>query len=189
MKYENNKVSGVKIAYVGGGSRGWAWKLMSDLAAIDDVSGHVDLYDIDYEAAQHNEIIGNKFNDAPGAKSKWTYTAKKTLDEAVEGERLAAERHAVDSGSVACHVVGYVIRQSACIESCSHDSAHNHMQHVEYAQCLKEVAEGHDFFQTHHERGAQDGVGETSAQRRQEELRDVNVCRKDEIEREQVACQ
>ena len=67
MQYTNNKVSDVKIAYVGGGSRGWAWKLMSDLAAIDDVSGHVDLYDIDYEAAQHNEIIGNKFNDAPGA--------------------------------------------------------------------------------------------------------------------------
>ena len=85
MKYTDNKVSDVKIAYVGGGSRGWAWNLMSDLAALDDVSGHVDLYDIDYEAAQHNEIIGNKFNDAPGAKSKWTYTAKKTLDEAVEG--------------------------------------------------------------------------------------------------------
>lgn len=85
MKYENNKVSGVKIAYVGGGSRGWAWKLMSDLAAIDDVSGHVDLYDIDYEAAQHNEIIGNKFGSAPGAKSEWTYTAKKTIEEALEG--------------------------------------------------------------------------------------------------------
>lgn len=25
MIYENNKVRDVKIAYVGGGSRGWAW--------------------------------------------------------------------------------------------------------------------------------------------------------------------
>ena len=64
MKYTDRGVENLKIAYIGGGSRGWAWKLMSDLAAIDDVSGHVDLYDIDYEAAQHNEIIGNKFNNA-----------------------------------------------------------------------------------------------------------------------------
>ena len=123
------------------------------------------------------------------ADADFHHLGNETLDEAVEGERLAAERHTVDSGTVACHVVGYVIRQSACIESCSHDSAHNHMQHIEYAQCLKEVAKGHNLFQTYHERGAQDGIGETSAQRRQEELRDVNVCRKDEIEREQVACQ
>ena len=32
MKYANNKVSDVTIAYIGGGSRGWAWTLMSDLA-------------------------------------------------------------------------------------------------------------------------------------------------------------
>ena len=85
MKYTNNGVTDIKIAYVGGGSRGWAWKLMSDLASAEDISGSVDLYDIDYEAAEHNEIIGNRFNDLKDAKSKWTYRARKTLGEALTG--------------------------------------------------------------------------------------------------------
>ena len=66
MNYNNNKAENIKIAYVGGGSRGWAWGLMSDLVACDDISGDVYLYDIDFEAAQHNEIIGNMFNDCGG---------------------------------------------------------------------------------------------------------------------------
>ncbi len=85
MKYTEFGVKDIKIAYIGGGSRGWAWKLMSDLAVAEDISGTVDLYDIDYEAAQHNEIIGNKFNNADGAKSKWTYFARKTIGEALTG--------------------------------------------------------------------------------------------------------
>ena len=85
MKYTENGITDVKIAYVGGGSRGWAWKLMSDLASAEDISGIVDLYDIDLEAAEHNEIIGNRFNEAAGARSKWTYRAKKTLGEALTG--------------------------------------------------------------------------------------------------------
>ena len=85
MKYNDKTVTDIKIAYVGGGSRGWAWKLMSDLASAGDISGCVDLYDIDYEAAEHNEIIGNRFNDAKGAKSKWTYRARRTLAEALSG--------------------------------------------------------------------------------------------------------
>jgi alpha-galactosidase len=47
VKYENGKVSELKIAYIGGGSRGWAWGLMSDLALCDKLSGTVYLYDID----------------------------------------------------------------------------------------------------------------------------------------------
>ena len=62
MKYNGNKAENVKIAYIGGGSRGWARSLMSDLAVCEDMSGSVYLYDIDYDAAKHNEIIGNKFN-------------------------------------------------------------------------------------------------------------------------------
>ena len=42
----------IKIAYIGGGSRGWAWGLMSDLAGAEDLSGSVYLYDIDFEAAK-----------------------------------------------------------------------------------------------------------------------------------------
>ena len=85
MNYINGKVENLKIAYIGGGSRGWAWGLMSDLAANEDMSGDVYLYDIDFEAAQANEIIGNKFNDCEGAKSKWKYIASKTPKEALSG--------------------------------------------------------------------------------------------------------
>lgn len=85
MKYIDKKVEGIKIAYIGGGSRGWAWGLMSDLAAADDISGDVALYDIDLEAARHNEIIGNKFNSAEGAKSVWNYKAYETIEEALTG--------------------------------------------------------------------------------------------------------
>ncbi len=85
MKYVDNKVENLKIAYIGGGSRGWAWGLMSDLASNEDMSGEVYLYDIDFEAAQANEIIGNKFNDCEGAKSKWKYIASKTPKEALSG--------------------------------------------------------------------------------------------------------
>ncbi len=85
MNYTKNGVENLKIAYIGGGSRGWAWGLMSDLAEAKELSGHVDLYDIDFEAAYHNEIIGNMVNDAEGAMSKWTYRAVKTLGEALTG--------------------------------------------------------------------------------------------------------
>ena len=85
MKYENNKVSELKIAYIGGGSRGWAWGLMSDLASCDDMSGSVYLYDIDYQAAKNNEIIGNKYKELEDAKSKWDYKAVETIGEALTG--------------------------------------------------------------------------------------------------------
>ena len=82
MKYEGNKVSGVKIAYIGGGSRGWAWGLMSDLAAAEDMSGEVALYDIDREAAARNEVIGNRMNGCrrrapPGITMRQTAWARR----------------------------------------------------------------------------------------------------------------
>ena len=85
MKYTNNKVEDIKIAYIGGGSRGWAWGLMSDLVSAEDISGEVALYDIDFDAAKANEIIGNKFNGAEGAKSVWNYKAVPTLKDALTG--------------------------------------------------------------------------------------------------------
>lgn len=85
MIYKNNKVSSIKIAYIGGGSRQWAWGLMSDLVKADDISGDVYLYDIDYEAALCNEKIGNFANDADGAMTTWNYRAVKTIDEALTG--------------------------------------------------------------------------------------------------------
>lgn len=75
----------INIAYIGGGSRGWAWRLMTDLAIEKDLWGTVKLYDIDYEAAKTNEVIGNKLSSKPEAVGKWSYVAVKTLDEALYG--------------------------------------------------------------------------------------------------------
>lgn len=60
MQYFNNgTVTDLKIAYIGGGSRGWAWTFMTDLAGEEKMSGTIRLYDIDREAALRNEKIGN----------------------------------------------------------------------------------------------------------------------------------
>ncbi len=86
MRYtDHNTVEDVKIAYVGGGSKAWAWKLMSDLALAEDISGHVALYDIDYEAARRNAMIGNRYKDQPECISRWDYTAEETLQAALTG--------------------------------------------------------------------------------------------------------
>lgn len=85
MKHLGTSVEDIKIAYVGGGSKLWAWGLMSDLAVAEDISGDVALYDIDMEAARANEIIGNKANDVEGCKSKWNYKAYDTLEGALKG--------------------------------------------------------------------------------------------------------
>ncbi len=85
MKYLENgtKVSDVKIAYIGGGSRGWAKVLLNDLAKDGDISGSVALYDIDFEAAKKNEKIGNRLTLRDDVAGKWIYMAVKTLEEAL----------------------------------------------------------------------------------------------------------
>ena len=85
MRYVGKRAEDVKIAYIGGGSQGWAWKLMADLALCDKISGTVLLYDINSDAAAKNEIIGNKFNDAEGSVSRWEYKACKSIKTALSG--------------------------------------------------------------------------------------------------------
>ena len=85
MKHLGNRVEDVKIAYVGGGSRGWAWGLMSDLAKAEDMCGTVYLYDIDHDAAKKNEVIGNRIKNVDGCRSPWSYKAVETIDEALAG--------------------------------------------------------------------------------------------------------
>ncbi|MBQ9544040.1 MAG: alpha-glucosidase/alpha-galactosidase [Clostridia bacterium] len=85
MKFENGVMKDIRIAYIGGGSRGWAWGLMSDLYNAGDISGEVMLYDIDGKAAKNNEIIGNMYTALEGAKSAWKYTAVSTPEEALTG--------------------------------------------------------------------------------------------------------
>lgn len=82
---EGNVARDVTIAYIGGGSRGWAWKLMSDLVMEPQMSGTVRLYDIDPSAAQDNAVIGNKISALPQAESQWQYEVAPTLQAALTG--------------------------------------------------------------------------------------------------------
>jgi len=81
MILDNNKARDVNIAYIGGGSRGWAWGLISDLASQEELTGTVYLYDIDYEASKCNEIIGNSIKGKDYTKSSWNYKAVKSIKE------------------------------------------------------------------------------------------------------------
>ncbi|MGB4141136.1 MAG: alpha-glucosidase/alpha-galactosidase, partial [Limnochordia bacterium] len=85
MKYQGDKVTDINLAYIGGGSRGWAWTLMGDLAREEALSGTVKLYDIDIPAAKNNEIIGNRLYDRDDVKGKWNYKAVESLQEALTG--------------------------------------------------------------------------------------------------------
>lgn len=73
------------VAYIGGGSRGWAWGFMKDIAMDPDMCGTVRLYDIDRVAAQNNKIIGDKISAHPDAKSRWRYEVSESLKEALTG--------------------------------------------------------------------------------------------------------
>ncbi len=89
MKYANNKVSDINIAYIGGGSRGWAWTFMTDLSMDDSLSGTIRLYDIDEAAAKNNEIIGSKLTNREDTTGKWNYVTASSLKEALTGCNFA----------------------------------------------------------------------------------------------------
>lgn len=73
------------IAYIGGGSRGWAWTLMGDLAAEPALRGAVRLYDIDRPAAETNAAIGNALSARADVAGKWRYEASESLASALKG--------------------------------------------------------------------------------------------------------
>ena len=85
MEYADGKVKDLQIAYIGGGSRGWAWTFMRDLALEPALGGTIVLYDIDKEAAKANEIIGNGISEREEAVGKWKYIVADTLKEALTG--------------------------------------------------------------------------------------------------------
>ena len=79
------KALDLTVAYIGGGSRGWAWGFMTDLAMDPQICGTVRLYDIDRSAAARNEIIGNKISAHPDAVSRWKYEVRDSLQDALTG--------------------------------------------------------------------------------------------------------
>ena len=80
-----DRVKELNICYIGGGSRGWAWGFMMDLAMDGQLSGTVRLYDINRAAAERNEIIGNRISAHPEAKSAWKYAVSDSLAQALSG--------------------------------------------------------------------------------------------------------
>lgn len=85
MEYTEHRVRDIRLCYIGGGSRGWAWTFMADLAMEPSMGGEVVLYDIDRAAAEANRIIGGKIDRLPAARGRWRYTVADTLEEALRG--------------------------------------------------------------------------------------------------------
>lgn len=85
MRVTDKKAAEVQIAYIGGGSRGWAWTFMTDLAMDAQMSGTIRLYDIDTQAARANEAIGNRLTARAESVGKWNYTVKESLEAALTG--------------------------------------------------------------------------------------------------------
>ncbi len=85
MKWSENYVTDIQMAYIGGGSKLWAWKLMADLALEPSLSGTVRLYDIDSAAAEENMIIGNQLRDREECVGNWDYEVTDSLKETLSG--------------------------------------------------------------------------------------------------------
>jgi alpha-galactosidase len=90
----------LKIAYLGGGSREWARKLMFDLALSPELAGQVALYDIDLDSARLNEQLGSWLQDQPGVRSRWHYQAVADLDVALKGADFVVL--SIQPGSLEC---------------------------------------------------------------------------------------
>ena len=85
MYYEKNCAKDIQVAYIGGGSRGWAWNFMTDLAMEPSMCGTLRLYDIDRESAETNRLIGEKIAADERAVSKWRYSVASSLEEVLTG--------------------------------------------------------------------------------------------------------
>ena len=83
MERKDNRA--LTVAYIGGGSRGWAWGFMMDLAMDGQLCGTVRLYDIDRSAAERNQIIGSKISAHKDAVSRWQYVVSDSLRQALTG--------------------------------------------------------------------------------------------------------
>lgn len=74
----------IKIAYIGGGSYNFGWKLFSELAA-EEICATINLYDKDKQLSLTNEVIGNNLRDNPRCKSDIVFLACDTPEDALKG--------------------------------------------------------------------------------------------------------
>lgn len=71
------------IAYIGGGSVNFGWKLFSELAA-EELCAEVRLYDVDKQLSLANETIGNKLRENPDCKGDIIYISSETPEDALK---------------------------------------------------------------------------------------------------------
>jgi alpha-galactosidase len=74
----------IKICYIGGGSRNWAWIFMQDLAFEKEIQGVIELYDIKPEDAEMNQVIGNTLMEKYNS-GRWKFYANPSLENALSG--------------------------------------------------------------------------------------------------------
>ncbi|HRE79644.1 MAG TPA: hypothetical protein PLN52_01290 [Opitutaceae bacterium] len=79
------KSTTVKIAYIGGGSRYWARDLLGELALSTQLTGQVDLYDLDLAAARKNADIAKAIFSRPEARTQFKVRAVTSLRHALQG--------------------------------------------------------------------------------------------------------
>lgn len=75
----------IKIAYIGGGSQGWAPNILTELALCDQLTGEIALYDIDAAAAQRTLERGEIIFAHPEAKTRFKLTVSQTSADALRG--------------------------------------------------------------------------------------------------------
>jgi alpha-galactosidase len=76
-------LSQLKLCYIGGGSRNWAWVFIKDLAFETEIGGTIYLYDIDRAGAEANEALGNRVM-AEHNPGQWTFKAEPSLERALQ---------------------------------------------------------------------------------------------------------
>ena len=75
----------IKIAYLGGGSRYWARDLITELALTPRLTGRIDLFDLNHEAAERNVAVADRIYSRPEAVTRFTVRAVRRLAEALQG--------------------------------------------------------------------------------------------------------
>ena len=85
LRPEGRMAREITIAYIGGGSRDWAPKLMSDLALCDELSGELRLFDIDLEAARANTEVAAAIFGHADSRTRFEARAVASAEAALRG--------------------------------------------------------------------------------------------------------
>jgi len=80
----NSKQMGIKIAYIGGGSKNWARVMLQDLALAEGLCGEIALYDLDLAAAETNAQIGQQIFQHKDAVSQFKTIAYANREEVLK---------------------------------------------------------------------------------------------------------